>query len=77
MNTLSSRLNTTCMHKINGVKEQPERPETAVDRKQQRVCTVQQQQQGDQGLGKVLNEHGPLETMDQTTKEPLVGRMQV
>ena len=46
-------------------------------RKQQRICTVQQRQQGEQGLGKVLNEPDPLAVVDPTTKEPLVGRMQV
>ena len=39
--------------------------------------TVQQRQQAEQVLGKVLNEPDPLEIVDQSTKEPLVGRMQV
>ena len=44
-------------------------------RKQQRICTVPQRQQGEQGLGKVLNEPDPLAIVDQTAKEPLVESM--
>ena len=46
-------------------------------RKQQRIFTVQQRQQSEQGLGKVLNEPDPLAFVDQTTKQPLVGRRYV
>ena len=38
--------------------------------KQQRICTVQQRQQGEQGLEKVLDEPEPLEILDKQRKHP-------